>query len=72
MKQNVRVEINRDDKPLGAKIRDTTLQKVPFMVIIGDKEMQESSLSVAVRSREGKDLGLMTVNEFVKTHLQSI
>ncbi len=72
MKQNVRVEINRDDKPLGAKIRDTTLQKVPFMVIIGDKEMQESSLSVAVRSREGKDLGLMTVNEFIKTHLQSI
>jgi len=72
MSQNVRVEINRDDKPLGAKIRDTTLQKVPFMVIIGDKEMQESNLSVAVRSREGKDLGLMTVNEFIKTQLQSI
>jgi len=72
MKQKVRVELNRDDKPLGAKIRDTTLQKVPFMVIIGDKEMQESSLSGAIRSREGKDLGLMTVNEFVKTHLQSI
>ncbi len=72
MAQNVRVEVNRDDKPLGAKIRDTTLQKVPFMVIIGDKEMQESSLSGAIRSREGKDLGLMTVKEFIKTHLQSI
>jgi len=72
MRQDVRVELNRDDKPLGAKIRDTTLQKVPFMVIIGDKEMQEPSLSVAVRNREGKDLGLMTVNEFIKTHLKSI
>ena len=72
MKANIRVEMNGDDKPLGAKIRETTLQKVPFMVIIGDKEMQESSLSVAVRSREGKDLGLMTVNEFIKTQLQSI
>lgn len=69
---NVRVEINGDDKPLGAKIRETTLQKVPFMIIIGDKEMQESELSVAVRSREGKDLGLMKVKEFMKTHLQSI
>jgi threonyl-tRNA synthetase len=68
----MRVEINGDDKPLGAKIRETTLQKVPFMIIIGDKEMQESELSVAVRSREGKDLGLMKVKEFIKTHLQSI
>lgn len=72
VKADVRVEINGDDKPLGAKIRETTLQKVPFMIIIGDKEMQESELSVAVRSREGKDLGLMKVKEFMKTHLQSI
>ena len=72
LKVDMRVEINGDDKPLGAKIRETTLQKVPFMIIIGDKEMQESELSVAVRSREGKDLGLMKVKEFIKTHLQSI
>ncbi|MGB2731362.1 MAG: threonine--tRNA ligase [Microgenomates group bacterium] len=72
LKVDMRVEINGDDKPLGAKIRETTLQKVPFMIIIGDKEMQESELSVAIRSREGKDLGLMKVKEFIKTHLQSI
>lgn len=67
-----RVEINQDDKPLGAKIRETTLQKVPFMVIMGDKELQESELSVSVRSREGKDLGLMKVTDFIKTHLTSL
>lgn len=69
---NYRVEINRDDKPLGAKIRETTLQKVPFMVIMGDKELQESELSVSVRSREGTDLGLMKVTDFIKTHLTSL
>ncbi len=69
---HIRVEVNHDDKPLGAKIRETTLQKVPFMVIMGDKELQESELSVSVRSREGKDLGLMKVTDFIKTHLTSL
>ncbi|MEK7495485.1 MAG: His/Gly/Thr/Pro-type tRNA ligase C-terminal domain-containing protein, partial [Patescibacteria group bacterium] len=55
------------------KIRESTLQKIPFMIIIGEKEDQrskikdqkEKELFVTVRSREGKDLGMMEVNKFI-------
>ncbi len=60
----VRVAVDSDNKTLGAKIRQTTLQKVPFMCIIGEREVEKSSVSV--RTREGEDLGMMTVSEFSK------
>ncbi len=72
-KNNIRVELNADNKSLGGKIRESTLQKIPFMIIIGEKEDQrskikdqkEKELFVTVRSREGKDLGMMEVNKFI-------
>ncbi len=60
---NVRVQLNNDNKTLGAKIRETTLQKIPYMVIIGEKEVK--SEKIALRTREGKDLGTVTISEFV-------
>lgn len=60
--QGVRVFVDSDNKTLGAKIRQTTLQKVPFMCIIGEKEVQ--SKSVSVRTREGADLGVMSIADF--------
>ncbi len=60
--QGVRVFVDSDNKTLGAKIRQTTLQKVPFMCIIGEKEMQ--SKSVSIRTREGTDLGVMSIAAF--------
>lgn len=59
----IRVELNSDNKSLGGKIRQSTLQKVPFMIIIGDKEVKTNSISV--RTREGKDLGSIEVNKFI-------
>jgi threonyl-tRNA synthetase len=64
---DIRAELNTDNKTLGAKIRESTLQKVPYMVIIGDKEVEHKELVGAVRTREGSDLGLQTVTELLQT-----
>lgn len=63
LKNGLRTEINLDNKTLGAKIRQTTLQKIPYMVIIGEKEQNDNIISI--RTREGKDLGKMPVTEFL-------
>lgn len=55
---------------LQAKIRDATLQKVPFMGIIGDKEIATDAISV--RKRNGEDLGQLTISSFLKQLLQDI
>ena len=62
-KNNIRVELNADNKSLGGKIRESTLQKIPYMVIIGEKELKSNSISV--RKREGKDLGSIEINKFI-------
>jgi len=59
----VRVEKDLRSEKIGYKIREAQLQKVPYMLVLGDKE-QESGL-VAVRSRAGGDLGTMNIDEFV-------
>lgn len=67
--ESIRVDLDKDNKTIGAKIRESTLQKIPYMVIIGDKEMAESKDSAlfgTVRTREGKDLGLMNLFDFIK------
>ena len=65
----IRAELNSDNKTLGAKIREATLQKVPYLVIIGDKEVESYKVhkvyKVSVRTREGKDLGQLAVSEFI-------
>jgi threonyl-tRNA synthetase len=70
--EGLRAELNDDNKTLGAKIRTATLQKVPYMVIIGDKEASRDGLVVTVRTRDGKDEGLQPVTDFVKTLKSSI
>jgi threonyl-tRNA synthetase len=64
-KNKIRVELNDDNKSLGGKIRQSTLQKIPFMIIIGEKEVKKGKLFVTVRSREGKDLGMLEINKFI-------
>ncbi|MBI2611840.1 threonine--tRNA ligase [Candidatus Gottesmanbacteria bacterium] len=61
--ENIRVEIDGRPEKMQAKIRDATLQKIPFMGIIGDREI--SSHSLAVRARE-EDLGTLKVADFIK------
>lgn len=62
-KHGLRVEVDSASEPMGAKIRYHTLQKVPFMGIIGDKEMEGNNISV--RSRKGEDLGRLTLPSFL-------
>jgi threonyl-tRNA synthetase len=60
---DIRAEVDDRNEKIGKKIRDTELARVPYMLVIGEKEMQEGK--VAVR-RQGKgDLGVKTIDEFI-------
>ncbi len=58
----LRVETNVRSEKIGAKIRDAQLQKIPFMLVLGDREMEEGK--VAVRERIRGDIGAMSLDEF--------
>ncbi|HJP95586.1 MAG TPA: threonine--tRNA ligase [Pyrinomonadaceae bacterium] len=60
--EGFRVEANLRSEKVGAKIRDAQLQKVPFMLVLGDREMEQKT--VAVRERARGDIGVMSVAEF--------
>jgi threonyl-tRNA synthetase len=57
-----RVDANLRSEKIGAKIRDAQLQKVPFMLVLGDREMEQKA--VAVRERSRGDIGAMSLEEF--------
>ena len=59
----LRVEVNDSSDRMQAKIRDAQLQKVPYMLVMGDREMQAGA--VAVRLRNGEDLGAQAVVDFI-------
>ncbi|MGH9968747.1 MAG: threonine--tRNA ligase, partial [Pyrinomonadaceae bacterium] len=59
-----RVEANLRAEKIGAKIRDAQLQKVPFMLVLGDREMEHGQ--VAVRERSKGDIGVMSLAEFTE------
>jgi threonyl-tRNA synthetase len=60
----LRVEANLKSEKIGAKIRDAQLQKVPFMLVLGDREMEQGN--VAVRERSKGDIGVMSIPDFVE------
>lgn len=60
----LRVETWNAQEPLGAKIRNATLQKINYLVIIGEKE--EKTETVAIRTRKGEDMGQMAIDKFMK------
>ncbi|MCX7710898.1 MAG: threonine--tRNA ligase [Clostridia bacterium] len=62
--KGIRTEIDIRNEKIGYKIREAQMQKVPYMIVIGDKEMENRA--VAVRSRKDGDLGAMPIDEFVK------
>jgi threonyl-tRNA synthetase len=63
-KYGVRVERDMRNEKIGFKIREAQLQKVPYMIIIGDKEVENGV--VAVRSRKGGDMGAMPLADFAR------
>lgn len=56
----------RNEK-IGFKIRERTLERIPFMLVLGDKEVETGTVNV--RTREGENLGSMSVADFIK-HLE--
>ena len=69
-KAGLRVGIDRHSGKLGAKIRDAQVQKIPFMLIVGDRDMAENKVSV--RHRVAGDLGSQTVEDFLAQARQDI
>lgn len=61
---NIRCDTDLSNEKIGYKIREKTLAKVPFLLIIGDKEVETKT--VTVRRRDGEDLGSMSISEFSK------
>ena len=62
-KQGFRVQIDLRNEKIGFKIREHTLQRIPYLLVVGDREMENGA--VAVRRRGGEDLGAMPLDEFV-------
>ena len=69
-KQGIRANFDLRNEKIGFKIREHTLLKVPYLLVIGDKEVESGS--VAVRTREGSDLGVMTIETICDTLQQEI
>lgn len=64
LKENgIRVELDLRNEKIGYKIREAQLKKVPYMLVLGNKEMEEGKVSV--RARKEGDLGAISVNDFI-------
>ena len=60
---DVRSEVDCRSEKLGYKIREAQLQKIPYMLVVGDRDMENGTVSV--RTRTGEDLGAMTMDAFM-------
>lgn len=62
--KGIRAVTDLRNEKIGFKIREHTLARIPYLLVVGDKEVEQQTLSV--RTREGADLGSMMVNEFAE------
>ena len=63
-RSGIRVELDDRNEKLGYKIREAQMDKVPYMLIVGQKEKDENQVSI--RSRDGGDVGSLDVHEFIQ------
>lgn len=68
--KHIRVEVDARNEKIGYKIREAQLKKVPYMLVVGDKEMADGLVSV--RSRSDGELGQMTIEEFVNRAVEEV
>ncbi len=61
--QGIRAQTDLRNEKIGFKIREHTLQRIPYLLVVGDREVADNTL--AVRTRDGKDLGSMAAKDFV-------
>ncbi|WP_239639044.1 threonine--tRNA ligase [Thermodesulfovibrio thiophilus] len=64
IKEDFRVKLNVDNEKIGYKIRQATLNKIPYMVIVGDKEVE--SRKITVRKRDGENFELLEFEKFIE------
>lgn len=69
-KQGIRVKIDLRNEKIGFKIREHSMQRVPYLVIIGDKELEQQSITV--RTQKGDDLGSLALRDFIERLKQEI
>jgi threonyl-tRNA synthetase len=62
--EGIRAELDTRSEKIGFKIREAAMEKVPYILVAGDKEVEQNM--VAVRERGGKDLGAMPLEDFLK------
>jgi threonyl-tRNA synthetase len=63
-KQDLRVKIDLRNEKIGFKIREHSMQRIPYLVIIGDKELENQTITL--RSQKGDDLGSFSINELIE------
>ena len=68
--QGFRVEVDGRNEKIGKKIREATLEKIPYMLVVGDRDMENQTVSV--RLRTGEDLGAMSVADFAARLKQDV
>ena len=69
-KAGIRIEVDDRNEKIGYKIREAQLQKIPYMLVVGDKEIEANA--VAVRSRKEGDLGQVNKEEFLERMKEEI
>lgn len=70
LENDIRAKIDLRNEKIGFKIREHSLQKIPYLLIIGDKEVAENKVTVRVRG--GEDLGMMTYESFCDRLLREV
>jgi threonyl-tRNA synthetase len=68
--QGIRVKIDLRNEKIGFKIREHSMQRVPYLVIVGDKELEDQTITV--RTQKGEDLGSLSISEFTVRLKQEI
>jgi threonyl-tRNA synthetase len=63
------VESDLRNEKIGFKIREHTLQRIPYLLVVGDREVETNS--IAVRAQGGEDLGSMPVAQFITDYLSN-
>ena len=66
----IRVHLDARNEKIGYKVREATMQKIPYMLVVGEREKENGTVSV--RTRKGQDEGTKTVGEFISYALEEI
>ena len=63
-KQGLRVKSDLRNEKIGFKIREHTIKRVPYLLVVGDREVESQTISI--RTQEGKDLGVMSIDCYLE------